>query len=82
MLSLVWVNLVLRAFERHLYDRHYVILENLMKVNILTLLLHQDLRGLFERHLIALLKLAIVLIKLLNSIVCQMNKRLIYGLLT
>ena len=79
MLALVWIQFCFSAFQRHLDHRLYLLMQNLVEVNFKPLLVLNDGRSLTEAHLVAFLQLSIVLVKLLNSIIGEVNHRLIDG---
>ena len=80
MLALVWIQFCFSAFQRHFDHRFYLFIQNLVEVNFKALLVLDYGRSLAEAHLVALLQLAIVLVKLLNSIISEVDHRLINGI--
>ena len=79
MLALVWIQFCFSAFQRHFDHRFYSFIQNLIEVNFKPLLVLNYGRSLTEAHLVAFLQLSIVLVKLLNSIIGEVNHRLIDG---
>jgi hypothetical protein len=75
------IELAINTFKRGFYDRHDIIVQDLVEIYFSASLFLQNVAGLLERELVALLELAVVLIELLDRVVCQVDEGLVDGFL-
>ena len=82
MLFGIRIQFSINTLKTHFDYRNNILVQNFVKIDILTRLVHKDLPCCIKAKLIALLELSIIRIILLYCIISQMHKGLIYALLT
>ena len=75
-------SVTINAFKGHLDDGQYLFLEDLIEVNVQSLLRFDNVSSLAETKLITFFKFSVILILGLYCVICQVDKWLVYGLLT